>query len=179
LIACVNVGNLLLLRAMSRGREIAVRRAIGATYADIVRHLLVESAILGAGGGILGAALAAGLLRALVVAAPGQLPRMEMIEVAGAPLAAATAITSLAVLLFGLGTALSAARADIGSMLRSDARLGRESRGRARVRRALVAAQVALALVMLSGAGLLIRSLERLEHIDLGYAPDHLSLFVM
>ena len=179
LIACVNVGNLLLLRAMSRGREIAVRRAIGATYADIVRHLLVESAILGAGGGILGAALAAGLLRALVVAAPGQLPRMEMIEVAGAPLAAATAITSLAVLLFGLGTALSAARADIGSMLRSDARSGRESRGRTRVRQTLVAAQVALALVMLSGAGLLIRSLERLEHIDLGYAPDHLSLFVM
>jgi len=164
---------------MSRGREIAVRRAIGATYADIVRHLLVESAILGAGGGILGAALAAGLLRALVVAAPGQLPRMEMIEVAGAPLAAATAITSLAVLLFGLGTALSAARADIGSMLRSDARSGRESRGRTRVRQTLVAAQVALALVMLSGAGLLIRSLERLEHIDLGYAPDHLSLFVM
>src|SRR5439155_13536289 len=132
LIACVNVGNLLLLRAMSRGREIAVRRAIGATYADIVRHLLVESAILGAGGGILGAALAAGLLRALVVAAPGQLPRMEMIQVAGAPLASATAITSLAVLLFGLGTALSAARADVGPMLRSDARSGREKRGGAR-----------------------------------------------
>ena len=179
LIACVNVGNLLLLRSLSRGRELAVRRAVGASYGDLVRHLFVESLLLGAAGGVIGTALAAALLRILLVAAPGQLPRMEMIQVAGMPLAATTAITSLAVLLFGLGTALSAARADVGSMLRSDARSGRETRGRARVRRALVAAQVALALVMLSGAGLLIRSLQRLEHIDLGYAPEHVGLFVI
>src|SRR5207249_11400734 len=141
--------------------------------------LFVECAFLGAGGGVIGAAFAAALLKILVVAAPGQLPRMEMIPLAGAPLAAATAITTLAVLLFGLGTALSAARADVGSMLRADSRTGRETRGRARVRRTLVAAQVALALVMLSGAGLLIRSLQRLENIDLGYAPEHVGLFVI
>jgi predicted permease len=178
-IACVNVGNLLLLRATGRARELAVRRALGGGAAAVVRMLVVESALLGAAGGLLGLACAAVLLRALIVAAPVGVPRLDVVALGGAPAAVALAVTALAVLLFGVAPALAAARGAPALLLRHDARSGRETLGRRRVRHALVAVQVALALVMLVGAGLLARSLRRLERQPLGYAPGRLSILTL
>jgi len=171
LIACVNVGNLLLLRATARAREIAVRRSLGATYGDIVRLLLIESLLIAAGGGALGFGVGELARRALVAMAPHQLPRLDLVRFAGAPIAAAAALALLTVLVFGLLPSLTAANRP----LRLDERAGTTTRQRRRVRQWLVASQVAFALVMLSGAALLLRSLERLQHLDLGYTTDHLT----
>jgi predicted permease len=176
LIACLNVGNLLLLRASGRAREIAVRRALGAAYADIVRQLLVEAVALALFGGALGFVVALGLLRALVVLAPANLPRLDDVQLGGAPVALAISISSVAVLLFGMLPALFAARANLASPLRLDSRSGSETHRRRAVRQALVASQIALAMIMLAGAALLAHSLERLERQDLGYASEHLSI---
>jgi len=176
LIACVNVGNLLLLRAASRARELAIRRALGATYGDVVRQLLLESGVLAIGGGALGLACASALVHVLLALAPAQLPRTDVIRLAGTPVVAAIGITLAAVLLFVVVPALMAARTDVAGTLRLDARSGRDSVGRRRVRQMLVAAQTTLALVMLAGSLLLAKSLARLEAIDLGYQPEHLSL---
>jgi predicted permease len=176
LIACLNVGNLLLLRASSRAREISVRRALGAAYGDIVRQLFVEAVALASLGGALGFVVAIGLLRALVVLAPSNLPRLDDVQLSGAPIALAIGISSVAVLLFGMLPALFAARANLASPLRLDSRSGNETRRRRAVRQVLVASQIALAMIMLAGAALLARSLERLERQDLGYASDHLSI---
>ena len=175
-IACVNVGNLLLLRAASRARELFVRRALGATYADVVRQLVVESSLLGLAGGVLGLMVASTLIELLLANAPPRLPRADVIGVAGTPIVIATAVTLVAVLLFGVLPSLIGSRGDLASPLRYDSRAGTETRARRRMRQALVASQVALALVMLAGAALLARSLERLQTISLGYNPDHLAL---
>jgi putative ABC transport system permease protein len=175
LIACVNVGNLLLLRAASRARELTVRRALGATYGDIVRQLVVESGMLGIAGGVLGVVTAGALIKLLLAYAPPQLPRADIIGLTGMPLVLGTAVTLAAVFMFGVAPALVASRGELGSPLRFDSRAGTETRARRRVRHALVASQVALALVMLTGAGLLARSLDRLQGISLGYNPDRLS----
>lgn len=171
LIACVNVGNLLLLRATARAREIAVRRSLGATYGDIVRQLLIESGLLAIGGGVLGVAVGEVARRALVAMAPPQLPRLDLVRFSGAPIVATAALALLTVLVFGLLPSLTAAN----RRLRLDEGAATTTRQRRRVRQWLVASQVALALVMLAGAGLLLRSLERLEHVDLGYGRDHLT----
>ncbi|HSQ32046.1 MAG TPA: ABC transporter permease [Gemmatimonadaceae bacterium] len=179
LIACVNVGNLILVRGAGRSREIAVRRAIGATYGDLARQLLVENAILGIAGGVVGLVCADWLLALLLHFAPPQLPRTDVLGASGAPLGVAIGITMLAVLVFGLLPSMSAARVDPNASLRSDTRAGSEAVARRRVRRWLVSSQVALALVMIAGAALLARSLERLQRIDLGYTPEHLSLLTL
>jgi predicted permease len=176
LIACVNVGNLLLLRAASRARELSVRRALGATFGDVVRQLVVESGLLGIAGGALGLVTAGALIKVLIAYAPPQLPRVDVIGVAGPPILIAVGVTLAAVLLFGVMPALIASRGELASPLRYDSRAGTETRARRRMRQALVASQVALALVMLAGAALLGRSLERLQGISLGYDPNHLSL---
>jgi len=177
LIACMNVGNLLLLRGSSREREIAVRRAIGASYADIVRQLLVEALAIVAAGGLLGWAIAAALVRLLVMAAPPNLPRLDDVQLAGAPIAVALLVSLLAVLLCGLAPALASARANLSLPLRLDSRAGSESRSRRRLRETLVACQIGLALIMLGGAGLLAKSLMRLQTQDVGFVSDHLSVF--
>jgi len=173
-IACVNVGGLLLLRASARARELAIRRALGATYADVTRHLLLESSLLALAGGLLGLFCAVTLIHALI-AAPFHLPRLDVIELSDTPVFIAIGTTLLAVLLFGVVPSLLAARTDVASALRLDSRSGRDTAARRRFRHVLVAAQTALALVMLAGGGLLARSLVRLESIDLGYASDHLT----
>ncbi len=176
LIACLNVGNLLLLRASSRARELAVRRAVGAGSVDIVRQLLAEAGALAVVGGGLGLAFAAVLLRLLVRFAPPRLPRLDEVQLAGPPVAVAIATSALAVLVFGVLPALIAARTNLASPLRVDARSGRETKRRRGVRQALVASQIALAMIMLAGASLLARSLARLEQQDSGYRSDHLSV---
>jgi predicted permease len=178
LIACINVGNLLLLRASGRTRELAVRRALGATYGNVVQQLLVEAVLLAVGGGVAGLLVAAALVRAVPLIAPPNVPRLDEIRLAGggAPIVGAIAVSALAVLIFGLMPALVAARSSFGSTLRLDARSGRETRRRRMARQALVASQVALAMVMLGGSTLLARSLERLEGDDPGYVSDHLAI---
>jgi len=177
LIACVNVGSLLMLRGSGRAREIAVRRAIGASTGDIVRQLIVESAMLGLTGGVAGAGIAAALLRVTSVSALGRLPRADVVAAAGTPVALCAAVTLLTVLLCGVLPAFAGARGTPASALRLDARSGSGTRARRRTRASLVASQVALAVVMLAGAGLLGRSLARLEGLDLGYRADGLSFF--
>ena len=176
LIVCVIVSSLLLLRASRRAPEIVMRRALGASSRQIARLLVAESALLATAGGALGLVCAAGLLKLLLVFAPAQVPRMDMIRLAGTPVDVAARVTLLAVMLFGLVSALLAARGDPAFLLRIDSRSGTETRGRRRFRQSLVASQVALAVVMLAGAGLLVRSLERLERLDLGYEADNLSI---
>ena len=174
-IACVNVGNLLLLRAASRTREIALRRALGASYGDLVRQLLSENALLAFAGGALGIVGARAELRMLVAWAPPQLPRRDMVSLAGAPVAAALAVTLVTMLIIGVVPALVAARTNVAPALRLDSRSGGDSRSRRRVRRMLVAMQTTLALIMLAGGVLLARSLARLQRLDLGYNADNLG----
>lgn len=176
LIACLNVGNLLLLRASSRAREIAVRRALGAAYADIVRQLIAESLLLAVAAGVAGWALAALLVHALIAFAPPQLPRLDEIQLRGTPVWIAAAVATGALIIFGVVPSLFAARTNLASPLRSDSRSGSESRRRRVVRQALVASQVALATIMIGGAALLARSLERLQRQDAGYDANHLSI---
>jgi predicted permease len=175
-IACLNVGNLLLLRASRRAREVAVRRALGAGYGDIVRQLLVEAALLAMAGGAFGFALAEAALKMLVRLAPPQLPRLDDVRLTGAPVLSAIGLTAAAVILFGLTPALLGARTSLALPLRFDSRAGTESRRRRGLRQWLVASQVALAMVMLAGAALLARSLERLQRQNLGYVSDHLAI---
>jgi putative ABC transport system permease protein len=178
-IICINIGNLELMRAAARSRELAVRRALGATYLDVVRQLVVECVLLGAAGGVLGFVVGEGARRALVAAAPSQLPRLDAVRVSGAPFGVATAVTLVCVVLFGVLPVLAGARGDAAVQLRLDTRSGRSTRGRRALRQALVGAQVALALILLAGAGLLGRSLQRLQSLNLGFRADHLSeLFV-
>ena len=176
LIVCVNLGNLSLLRTAARARELAVRRAIGATYGDVVQQLIVESALIGVFGGALG--LGAGELgrRALIAAAPASLPRLDMIRASGTPVVAALVIALICVTLFGVVPALFAMSGNPATLLRLDARSGSATRRRRRFRQTLVASQIALALILLAGAGLLGRSLQRLQSIDLGLRPEHLSV---
>jgi predicted permease len=176
LIACVNIGTLALVRLLGRTREIAVRRSIGASSADVVRLFAVENALLGTLGGALGfltAVAALGLVRA---AAPPQVPRIDALGSLSAPLAAAVGITLLALLVFGIAPSFVASRIRAYAVLRSDSRSGTESRLARRARQWLVAMQIALAVVLLAGAGLLVRTLAQLESVDLGYRSDHLSI---
>jgi len=179
LIACVNVGNLLLLRAATRTRELAVRRALGARYGDVVRQLVVESALLGVAGGAAGLLFGDMLLHALLALAPSELPRMDVIRLAGAPVWAACGVTFAAVLLFGVVPAMAAAADDPAKSLRLDARSGTESASRGRLRQGLAVSQIALAVVMLSGAGLLARTVGRLQRLDLGFSPAHVSILTL
>jgi predicted permease len=175
-IACVNIGNLSLVRLLGRIREIAVRRAMGARAIDVVRLFAVENAILSTLGGALGlltAVVALGVVRA---AAPPQVPRIDALGSLGAPLAAAVGLTLVALLMFGVLPSLVASRIQSYAVLRSDSRSGSESRASRRVRQWLVATQLALAIVVLNGAGLLVRTLAQLESVDMGYHSEHLSM---
>lgn len=174
-IACVNVGHLLLLRTVSRAHEIAVRRSLGARSGDIVGQLIAESAVLAVAGGAAGLTLAWALLGSLTVLSPAGIPRMDVVRVEADPLVAAVVLTLLSMLVIVAVPAFATIREGLGTTLRSDARSGRSARGR-RTRRWLVASQVALAVVMLAGAGLLVRSLEKLQGVKLGYRPEYLSL---
>lgn len=179
LIACVNVGNLLLLRATTRARELAVRRALGARFGDVVRQLGVESVLIALGGGALGLLVGDSLLGALVALAPAELPRMDVIQMGGAPVGVACGVTLVAAVMFGVAPALAAAGRDPAGSLRLDARSGGDASSGARLRQALVASQIALAVVMLSGAGLLARTVGRLQRLDLGFVPDHVSILTL
>jgi putative ABC transport system permease protein len=172
LIACANVANLLLARASSRGREMAVRTALGARRFRLVRQLLAESVLLATIGGALGTLLALWGVGALVAASPAGTPRLEAIGINGAVLAFTVGMTLLTGILFGLAPALHASRADLTSGLREGAR-GQAGGGGGRMRRVLVVAETALALILLAGAGLLLRSFVELQAVDRGFDSSH------
>jgi len=175
-IACVNAGSLVLVRMTGRTREIAVRRAIGASFGAILQQFLIENALIGLAGGAAGLVAAQLLLRVLLALAPSELPRTDMIRIGGAPIAEAVLLTVAAVMLFGLVPSVMAAGSAPYGALREDGRSGSESVTRRRARRWLVSSQIALALIMLAGAALLARSLDHLQHIDLGYQTEHVSM---
>jgi putative ABC transport system permease protein len=169
LIACANVANLLLARGAAREREIAVRAALGASRSRILRQLLTESLLLstaGAGGGLL---LAQIFIKLLVATSAASVPRLGEVGLDAQVFLYALALSVLTGLAFGLAPALSASKVDLNSALKDGARgAGRGARGR-RLRDALVVAEVALALTLLVGAGLMIRSYLRLSAVDAGY----------
>jgi putative ABC transport system permease protein len=169
LIACANIANLLLARAASRNKELAIRASQGATPARLVRQLLTESVVLAALGGALGVLIAQWGVSALLALAPENLPRADEIAVDGRALLFTGAIAILTGLIFGLAPALRASRLDLNRTLKETAR-GASGR-RSRLRSALVVAEIAIALVLLVGSGLLIRSFARLHAVDPGFEP--------
>ena len=175
-IAGVNVASLLLIRGVTRQRELAVRTALGAGSGRIARQLLVETGVLAAAGGALGIGLAYGAVRGLVAVAPPQLPRLAEVRVDALVLVFAVVVSIASTLLFGVAPAVWTARARAHPTLRGGARGGGYTRGTRFVRQALVVSQVALALVVVAGAGLLTNSLIRLQHVDMGFDATHLTL---
>ncbi|HVG07977.1 MAG TPA: ABC transporter permease [Thermoanaerobaculia bacterium] len=174
LIACANVANLFLVRAEGRQREVAVRSALGASRQDLMRLFLGESMALALTGGALGLALAAAGVRALLALQPEGLPRLDEIAVNGTVVAFTVAVALLAGLLVGLFAALRYGRPDLASALKEGGRGGTAGRERLRARSALVVVQVALALVLLVGAGLMVKSFRRLHGVDPGIDPRNL-----
>ncbi|MGA8162422.1 MAG: ABC transporter permease [Acidobacteriaceae bacterium] len=170
LIGCANVASLLLSRALARRRELAVRAALGASRSAVVRQLLIESLLLSAAAGVLGVSLGWAADRALATWGAAQLPQGVPIALDSGVLLFAVAISVLTGLLTGLFPALQLARTDLNSTLRDEGRGLSGSRSRARLRSVLVVGQVALSLLLLIGAGLLIRSFDRLLHVDPGFA---------
>jgi predicted permease len=174
LIACVNVANLLLVRGSARARELAVRSALGAGRGRLVRQLLTESAVLAMLGGVLGTGLAFAAVRVLVALAPPELPRREMIQVDGRVLIFALAATAAAALVAGLLPALLSARGEVGAWLRGGGRGASAGPGAQALRHGLVVGQVSLAIVVVAGAGLLVRSLLALQGVDMGFNGERL-----
>ncbi|MFL5613953.1 MAG: ADOP family duplicated permease [Gemmatimonadaceae bacterium] len=177
LIACANVANLLLSRAAVREREVTVRMALGASRRRLVRQLLTESVLLSAIGGVVGLGLAFGLLRLLPALAPADLPRMENVGVNGMVLAVTSVVSLLTGMLFGLVPALQSSRSHLGATLRDGGRGGTAGRGGLRLRRGIVAAQIAVVVVLLTGAGLLLRTFITLQRVDLGFATNNMLTF--
>jgi predicted permease len=173
LIACVNAANLLLARATARQREIAVRTALGAGRGRLIRQMLTESLLLALAGGVAGALLAVGGIRALVAMLPAGFPRAASIALDGGVFAYTFLIAAGAGVVFGLVPAIQAARFDIQRSLREGGRGSTAGGRQTRLRSALVTGEVALACVLMIGAGLLLRSFLNLLHADPGFRPQH------
>jgi putative ABC transport system permease protein len=174
LIACANVSSLCIARATGRHRELTIRAALGATRGRLLRELLTESLLLGAAGGIAGLLLGAWLVALLVRVLPAGVPRADGIALDWL-VALATMAGALGTgVLFGVLPAFQASRAEASAALRSGG--GRASAARSRGRAILVVAEIALTLVLLVGAGLLVNSFLRLQRVDSGFAPEHVTL---
>ncbi|MCI0433912.1 MAG: ABC transporter permease [Gemmatimonadetes bacterium] len=170
LIACANVANLLLARGAARRREVSVRLAIGAGRAQLARQLLIESMVLALAGGVAGFALAWASVVMLSAANPPAIPRIEDLRIGGMVMAFAAAVSLITGVLFGLAPALQAIRSPLASALRESERGHGAQIGR--VRPVLVIAEIALALMLLVGAGLMIRSAIALQSVEPGFDPQ-------
>ena len=173
LIACINVANLQLTRSAGRGRELAVRRALGAERGRLVTQMLVESLTYAVCGGLLGIALGIAGTRALVAVAPGGISRLDEVSLDGRVFAFAMAVALLTGILFGLWPAFRASDPQIGGNLRDGGRGSAGSMQAWRVRGALVVAELSLALTVLVGAGLVLQSFRKILNVDLGIRTDN------
>jgi len=177
LIACANVASLFLVRAQSRHREVALRVALGAGRKRLARFFLSESLILALAGGALGLLLAFAATRTLVLLGPDSIPRLEAIGIDGTVLAFTLAISVLAGLLFGSFPLLRYARANIVMALKEGGRGGGTGRERDRARKLLVLSQLAMAFVLVTGAGLMTRSFQKVREVDPGFEAEGMLTF--
>lgn len=174
---CVNVANLFLVRSFSRGRELAVRAALGSGRGGLVRQLLTESLVLALLGGVLGLGLAWAGIEILLRLAPEGLPRIDEIGLSRAVLLFTLAVSLLTGLIFGLAPTLRLSRPDLAGDLREGDRGSTVGRGQQRFRSILVISEVAVALVLLVGAGILMRSFEAIRNVDLAIRPEGVLTF--
>lgn len=172
LIACVNVANLLLARGQVRDRELAVRAALGAGRARLLRQLMTESALLAGLGGAAGVGMAVAGLRLVHWLGPSVLPRQGNVAIDSRILAFTLVLALVTAVLFGLVPALRSSATDLQQPLKQGTRTMTSSRGSRRLRRSLAVVQVALAVALITGAGLLIRSFWRLNQVDMGFRAD-------
>jgi putative ABC transport system permease protein len=173
LIACANLAGLLLVRAIRRRREIAMRLALGARASVLLRQAILESLVLSVTGGLLGLALAAIALRVGVSRLPETLPRISEIALDWQVVAFAITLAVLTGIVCGLAPAFAALRTSVNETLKEGGRTGMAGSGHARLRSALVVGEIAIALVLLVASGLLLRSFEKMRAVNLGFRPDH------
>jgi putative ABC transport system permease protein len=176
LIACANVANLLLARVTSRQKEVAIRTALGADRWALVRQLLTESVMLSLAGGLLGLGIAYWSVKTLVATVPS-IPRANDLGIDGAVMAFTLGLSVLTGLLFGVVPAMQTSRTSLHETLKEGGRTGSADVSGRGLRRALVIGEVALALTLLIGAGLLIKSVAKLQHVAPGFNPDRLLTF--
>jgi len=176
LIACANVANLLLARAMGRSSEFAVRAAMGASQARVIRQLLTESILLAGLGGTLGILLALWGTKAVLGTLPGAVPRANEVSLDSRVLLFTMALSLFAGIVFGLAPALKTSRVNLQEVLKES---GRGGNARHRLQGVFVAGEVAMALVLLVGAGLMVRSLAALWRVDPGFNPSHAITFAL
>jgi predicted permease len=175
LIACTNIANLLLARAVGRSREFAIRAALGASQSRMIRQLLTESVLLACLGGALGLGLAFGGMKVILKALPAALPRASEVSINSSVLLFTMALSLFAGILFGLAPGLKASRANLQQTMNQS---GRSSTGvRQRLQGTFVAIEVAMALVLLVGAGLMVRTLAALWRVNPGFNPSHAITF--
>ena len=175
LIACVNLAGLMLVRAIRHQREMAVRLALGAHAAALLRQTLLESLALSVAGGVLGLALAAVALRVGRAFLPESLPRIQEINLNWNVVGFALLLAVVPGLLCGLAPAFAALRTNVNAHLKEGGRTGSVGAGHARLRSTLVIVEIAVALVLLTASGLLLRSFEKMRSVNLGFRPDHLT----
>ncbi len=173
LIACANIANLLLARASARRREIAVRTALGAGRRRIIRQLLTESLLLAVAGGAVGLVFSFLLIKLLIAIGPADVPRLDQVGLDARVLVFTVGVVGLVGLFFGLAPALHASKTDVDDVLKEDGRSGSEGHGRNRVRAILVVSEIALSLLLLIGAGLLIKSFVLLRDVNPGFDPEN------
>jgi putative ABC transport system permease protein len=172
LIACANVANIVLARSSARQKEMAIRTAVGATRLHVVRQLLTESVLLSVAGGALGLVLASVGIEVLLSITPVDIPRMQRVGIDGRVLAFTAVVSVITGLLFGLAPALQMSGSRLSETLKESGRGSSAAAGSRRFRGALVVCEVALALVLLAGAGLLMKSFVRLTQIDPGFHAE-------
>jgi putative ABC transport system permease protein len=179
LIGCTNIASMLLARSATRQREIAIRQALGASPKRLVRQLLTESLLLSALGGILGVALAAGGLRLLRLLPPGTIPRVEEVTLDAGVLIFSLVLCIVTGIAFGLVPSLLASQRDVNETLKESGRGSNEGRKSRSSRAALVVVEVAIAVVLVTGAALLMKSFGNLMHVDPGFSPSSVTTFLM
>ena len=175
LMGCANIANLLLARAAGRTREIALRAALGAGRAHVVRQLLAESGVLAGAAGLAGVLLASVLLQGVVALSPANVPRLDDVRIDGAVLLFALGLSLVSTVLFGLVPALHASRLDLSDALKQGSPKA-TARTSTRLRSGLVVIEVALSVVLLATAGLLLRSFQALQHVELGFTTNRVLI---